>query len=125
MQLLNNFFSITSEPLEGEKQSYGIELHPNHFIFAAHFPGNPIVPGVCQIQMITELLEKKFAKRLYVKEIKNIKYLNVLTPNEVTSLNITFQKLAEEETSLKAVVLYETSEKQYAKISLTYVYEMI
>lgn len=123
MILQNDFFSITCRPEESAKQVYGIELHPAHYIFAAHFPGNPIVPGVCQVQMLTEILQEIVSKKLYLKEIKNIKYLNVLTPSEVTHLNLAIQKLSVEESTLKAVAMYETDEKQYAKLSVTYIYE--
>lgn len=133
MKLLNSFFSITGRDLGGEKQTFGLELNPSHPIFAAHFPGNPIVPGVCQIQMVTEVLEEHLCRRLYVKEIKNIKYISILSPNEVTRLNLTIQKLVEDPETLRATVVFETESKAeglgtakvFSKISLTYVYDVV
>ena len=45
MRLINKMFSIVSE---GE--TVRIQLHPEHVIYQAHFPGSPITPGVCIIQ---------------------------------------------------------------------------
>ena len=54
MMLLNDFYQIT----EQASQAFRIRLNPAHEIYRAHFPGQPITPGVCQIQLVTELLSQ-------------------------------------------------------------------
>ena len=59
-----------------------LEINAKHTIFEGHFPGQPVVPGVCMMQMVKEILESVEGKRLLIDEAPNIKLLSVLNPNE-------------------------------------------
>jgi len=80
--LLNNLYKI----LLLEKDSNGymvkaqIELNPGHPIFDGHFPGNPVLPGVCTVQIIREILEQVMDKPLWMTGATNIKYLGFIVP---------------------------------------------
>lgn len=66
-----------------------VRINANHQIFGAHFPGNPIVPGVCIVQIAKELLNKIEGKNLTIKTIKNIKFLKIISPKNV--VDVTFR----------------------------------
>lgn len=53
--LLNDFFII--DDLQTDKGSVRALLHLDvrHPIFAGHFPGRPVVPGACLLQLVQEL----------------------------------------------------------------------
>lgn len=125
MQLLNSFFEVSGEEELDGNYMCKIEIKPDHFIFKAHFPGNPIVPGVCQVQIVKELLERKMGRPIYLIEVKNIKYLSVMRPDEQTDYQVVFQKIMECGDSCKTTVVYSTEEKPYAKLSLTFSYTKI
>lgn len=55
MQLKNNLYKIIRKEGVGPVVNYAIELIPSCVIYAAHFPGEPITPGVCIVQMGKEL----------------------------------------------------------------------
>ena len=76
MQLLNNLYTIVAKDIPDDKISYNIKLDANHFIYQAHFPIEPITPGVCIIQIAKELLEDSLAKRLKIYLVKNVKFLS-------------------------------------------------
>ena len=57
-----------------------IKLNVDHSIFKGHFPGNPILPGVCQIEIVSELLGKYFDKDYNLSTALNIKFLSVVNP---------------------------------------------
>jgi 3-hydroxyacyl-[acyl-carrier-protein] dehydratase len=57
-----------------------ITLNADDFIYKAHFPGRPITPGVCIIQILQELVEIHCEKQLKLRSAKNIKFLNILDP---------------------------------------------
>jgi 3-hydroxyacyl-[acyl-carrier-protein] dehydratase len=57
-----------------------IAFNEKHPVFAGHFPGNPVVPGVLQVQVIKELLEKKLGQKLLLVSARNIKFLSVISP---------------------------------------------
>lgn len=123
MILNNDFYYITDILYSGTLPNYRIRLNPQHYIFKAHFPGNPIVPGVCQVKIISELIEKYLGRRVVLSGIKNIKYLSVIIPSDDEILDIVFQKISIDEMSVKSVVCIMSDTKQYAKISLSYIYQ--
>jgi 3-hydroxyacyl-[acyl-carrier-protein] dehydratase len=79
---LNNLYHIIKILPEesGSKFSVIIELYPSHEIFAGHFPGNPILPGVCMVQIIKELLINYLDCKLTLKNASSIKYLSIIDP---------------------------------------------
>lgn len=64
----------------GARFSVIIELNPAHEIFAGHFPGKPILPGVCMLQIIKELLATHLECDLVLKNAGSIKYLSIIDP---------------------------------------------
>ena len=51
--LLENFYKIIHiKEREDGKQAIEIELNPGHVLYQGHFPGQPVVPGVCTLQII-------------------------------------------------------------------------
>jgi 3-hydroxyacyl-[acyl-carrier-protein] dehydratase len=53
-------------------------LNSDHPVFEGHFPGNPILPGVCTVQIVRELLAS--GKKLMLTRAGNIKYLGFVNP---------------------------------------------
>ena len=57
--LLENFYKIIHrKEREDGKREIEIELNPGHALYQGHFPGQPVVPGVCTLQMIKESAEQ-------------------------------------------------------------------
>ncbi|MGM0409041.1 MAG: 3-hydroxyacyl-ACP dehydratase [Bacteroidota bacterium] len=79
--LLKDFYTIKEiEPSDKENIKAVIELNKNHKIYKGHFPGNPVVPGVCLTLLIKEVLENIEAKELRLVYADNIKFLAVVNP---------------------------------------------
>ena len=93
MTLNNDFYCITETVSSEALPIYRIRLNPEHYIFKAHFPGNPIVPGVCQVKIISELIENYLGRRVVLSGIKNIKYLSVIIPSGDEILDVVFNKI--------------------------------
>ena len=68
-----------------------IMLNSTHPIFEGHFPGNPILPGVCTVQIIKEMMEASFGKPLLMTGAGNIKYLGFINPAEMPELEFHLQ----------------------------------
>ena len=62
--LLDDFFTIIDLEKTDESVISNIKIDPSHKIFEGHFPGNPITPGVVQVQLVKEILEKAGVKIL-------------------------------------------------------------
>jgi len=89
MILLDQLFTICK--IESAEASFDltIELNPSHQIFEGHFPGFPILPGVCMMQMVKEITEKLQGKKLQLVNASYLKFLQPINPNEDTILIMT------------------------------------
>ena len=96
--LLDNFYSIIDQGETDDahgavdnpvrKFIFTIKLNPEHPIYKGHFPGNPVVPGVCQVQMIKELTSVILNKGLVIYKSDNIKFLSVIIPTDACILKV-------------------------------------
>ena len=87
--LIENLYSVKKSTLINNKLDSIITINPNHKIFEGHFPNNPVLPGVVQLQIIKELLENELNKTLTLSKGTNIKYTSMVVPNKNNELKIT------------------------------------
>lgn len=80
--LLNDFYSIESIQVNENKISATVLLNPNHNIFKGHFEQMPVVPGVCQTQLIKELLQQTIQKNVTLSVGQNIKFTGMIIPTQ-------------------------------------------
>lgn len=79
--LLKDFYKINSfENTDGRKYTAMIMLNKNHEVFSGHFPGNPVTPGVCMMQIIKELTQQAVNAPLVMKSASNIKFMALINP---------------------------------------------
>jgi 3-hydroxyacyl-[acyl-carrier-protein] dehydratase len=78
--LVNDFCKILSLQTADGTISAGIEWNAGHAIFAGHFPGNPVVPGVCMLQLVQEIMEDALQKKLLLRESGQMKFLQFIDP---------------------------------------------
>jgi 3-hydroxyacyl-[acyl-carrier-protein] dehydratase len=84
--LNNNLYRIISFSNEGGKLEVGFELNTHHPIFEGHFPGQPVLPGVCMIQIFKELIEKASNKKLFLTDAGSCKFLSMVDPRQSPKL---------------------------------------
>ncbi len=118
--LLNKFFHIMDKKMESGALTVQVRLNPDHEIYKAHFPARPITPGVCQIQMITEILALHLHCELCLTGAKNVKYMTVISPVEVTELTVKFLKMECEGDACKVSVVFFKEEQVFSKMSVIY-----
>ena len=102
MRLEDNFYKIHS--IEAAENNYKIEVEllPNHPIYEGHFPGQPVVPGVCTLTIIRECIGKILSKPVSFATIKECKYVSALIPEE--GLKIMLNLTLSEDGSVKGTV---------------------
>lgn len=89
--LENTFYSVEKTESVGNSYRANVVLNASHEIYKAHFPENPITPGVCLLQIALELLNLKFERDLRLVQAKNIKYLKVINPLENPKIEFVIQ----------------------------------
>lgn len=118
MKLLNDFYNIVDETSCDGTYNCKVKMNPQHGLYKVHFPGNPVTPGVCLVQMATEILERKYNKKFLLSEAVNIKFRKTVVPEDEPTF--VFNKVVFEDDLLKTSVTIEDNENQFVKMSLIY-----
>jgi len=122
MKLIENFYKIIKFSVENENINiFYVELNYEHEIYKAHFPDNPITPGVCLIAIVKEILSIYILKNQNIKleHIKNVKFLNPINP--LIDKNLVYKieyKKNDNETIAKIEILNKNLNLTFAKIKL-------
>jgi 3-hydroxyacyl-[acyl-carrier-protein] dehydratase len=87
--VLKDFYKVLSEEKTGDsKYNITILVNEKHEIFKGHFPENPIMPGVCMIQIIKELAEKITETTLMIQTLANVKFMALINPEKNPELRL-------------------------------------
>lgn len=87
--LLNNLYHIVEYAIHEQTLTAQIALQATHPIFEGHFPGQPILPGVCQTQICVELFNALTQQNLVLTSASVMKFLSFINPN--VHQQLTFQ----------------------------------
>lgn len=85
--LENSFYKI----LTSADGHYTVALLPDCDVYRGHFPGEPISPGVCSIQMVKELMERQTGKHLMLTDIKQARFTTLITPVQHHTLDVNIE----------------------------------
>lgn len=118
MKLKGSLFSVEDRQEDGGVFEFDIRLNADHFIYKAHFPGEPITPGVCILQIAEELLETAMGCGMDLSCVRNIKFLRIIKPDETPSLTFVINPSESDDGSVKAQVAAVHDGETYAKLSL-------
>lgn len=89
IMVLQDFYKVLSEEKTGDaKYNIRILVNANHEVFKGHFPGNPIMPGVCMIQIIKELTESITKSSLMIRTLTNVKFMALINPETNPELRL-------------------------------------
>lgn len=116
MMLLDSFFNIVTEKIDENQAEFTIRLNPEHSIFLGHFPMYPITPGVCITQMTVDLFSHIQNETYHLQKARNIKFLNIIKPQETPQLTyqLSWEETEENSFRIKALVCFQ--DQIYAKL---------
>ena len=80
-----------------------LRIDPTHPLFEGHFPGQPVLPGVCLLEMVKEVLSEIRQKPLRLLRAGTIKYPSMVDPRLEPLLRFEIT-IAEAEEELKVGV---------------------
>ena len=118
--LLTDFYTLESHE-KGENGNFTayISLHKDHNIFKGHFPGNPVTPGVCMMQIVKELTEEFTGSKLFLKTASNVKFMAIINPFETPDLKLQLD-ITEDETGVKVKNTTSFGETIALKMTVSY-----
>lgn len=100
---------------------YRIHLDKENKVFKVHFEGNPVLPGACMTEIARELIELKYGKKLTIKNIRNLKFMQIISPEKHSEIMFTFELNETNENELHAKINVTDTSKEtiFAKMSIT------
>lgn len=118
MVLKNSLYKIVDK--DTAVPAYRIALQTDHTIYQAHFPGEPVTPGVCIVQIAVELLGDLCGKTLALTAAKNMKFMSIISPVETPEVTYVFDKITpQDDHTVKAQVTVMSDDIPLTKLSLT------
>jgi 3-hydroxyacyl-[acyl-carrier-protein] dehydratase len=87
--LANDLYKVISNQSDPGKLKARITFDKKHRIFNGHFPGHPVVPGVCMMQIVREVMELDQDKRLKIAVGNNLKFMNIIDPEQNAEVDVT------------------------------------
>ncbi len=120
MDILNGFYILNSCENTGEgTYSAMITLDPEHEIFGGHFPGNPVAPGVCMMQIVKDVTERILERKLFLTSANNVKFMAIINPEGTPGLKLDLEiKTDGEQVKVKNVTSF--GETIALKMSVNY-----
>lgn len=118
--MLSNLYQISDFNREAGQVSARIGLNVSHPIFEGHFPGQPVLPGVCQMAIVKDLLEKALQKPLRLKKADQVKFLSMIDPRKTPELNLQIQ-LSEDAGLYTAQAVLQFEEYTFLKYKARFV----
>lgn len=94
---------------------------PEFIGFKGHFPGKPVLPGVCKIQAVLCMLEAATKKVPKLKEIVSAKFFAPVTCNEEIVFAVRKAPGDNEDSRVSALVTH--GDKKISEIQLKIVFE--
>ena len=87
--LIENYYKVNDIIAGTEKTLFIVFLKPDCKVYEGHFPGIPISPGACNIQMIKECAESIAGKYLFMNHLQHCRLTTLITPLVYPQVEVT------------------------------------
>ncbi len=105
-------------------------LDPSHKIFEGHFPGNPVTPGVCTLDMVKRCCGVVVGRGVRFDTIKEVKFLSAILPSQHCDLEVVIdvkeikgdegdEETAEAKEEISVAVLVKSGDQTMMKLRAT------
>ncbi|KRD62932.1 3-hydroxyacyl-ACP dehydratase [Flavobacterium sp. Root935] len=119
--VLKDFYKVLSEEKASDsKYNITILINEKHEVFKGHFPGNPIMPGVCMIQIIKELTESITKSSLMIQSLANVKFMALINPEVTPELRLELDVTITEDNLVKVKNTTYFNDTTALKLSTVY-----
>ena len=116
MARADSSFQITSVEHNDDVILVDVILHEKDELFEGHFPDNPIMPGVLNIEIIEKILSE--VMQMQVKRINQVKFLSPIVPKEDELLKYRFEITEKPDGRTIATIQGKKEEVVFVKVQL-------
>jgi 3-hydroxyacyl-[acyl-carrier-protein] dehydratase len=110
MELTTDIFQIISTELSYGKTIAKVSINPQSEIFQGHFPGQPVVPGACMLQLVKDVLEDGLKKPLQMVKAEQLKFISMLVPGDEKEIILDIVYKISEDGNLKITAKLSTGD---------------
>ena len=116
---MGKIYTVLSQNIENQIITTKITINANHPIFKGHFPEQPVLPGVCQLDIITEILSEYLQKDITISQSRNIKYPGMIIPGKIDELTVEIVQNNDDGTEITSRIFSDDSVFLKAKIKFS------
>lgn len=113
--LLADFYTINDQQQEEDQAVFQLSLNPDHSIYEGHFPQQPVMPGVCMLQLVTELTSLALGQPLQLKTASQAKFLIPIVPQQNPNIQLNTRYAPLEEGLWKVTASIQVEEQVFFK----------
>lgn len=85
---MSDYYEILSEEMGEGEGLWMVRLLPNADVYRGHFPGQPIAPGACNIEMIRRLASRLLHTDCHFRAITQCRFTHLITPDVENPLRL-------------------------------------
>ena len=85
---MSDYYSIESKKIDGLSGCFVVRLNPDCKVYEGHFPGEPVSPGVCNIDMLLECAAHVIGFPLRARKINRCRLTTLITPLSHSELEL-------------------------------------
>lgn len=120
MDKLNSIFNLKEISSTEDTHIVFVELNESHEVFKGHFPNQPVLPGVVQLQLVKMSLEQILGRNITTNVIKSVKYLQVIDPRKITSISLEIKVKSNNEDDISIQATLHDGDSALMKLSASY-----
>lgn len=113
MLLENRFYKVIKEEKNDGQGKYQLAILPDCDVYQGHFPGDPVCPGVCNIETIKECAIMLTGKQLRIKSIKQCRLTAIATPSVCPEVTITLSATPSADNSYTVLATIADEKQSY------------
>jgi 3-hydroxyacyl-[acyl-carrier-protein] dehydratase len=120
-EINNGIFKIERLQHDAGQIMASLSINQNSNIFEGHFPGQPVVPGACMLQLVKDVLEVALHTPVLLQKATNIKFISMITPANNLTANLTINYKIADEGSIEVNAKLLTDEVTCFKLQAVYI----
>jgi len=117
----NDLFSIEEITHEDGAIRATVGINADSEILKGHFPGHPVVPGACMLQITKEALEKALMTPLRLKKADQLKFMTMIDPVSTPSIELDISYRHQDDGGVTATAKLSNADTVYFKLQGSFI----
>jgi 3-hydroxyacyl-[acyl-carrier-protein] dehydratase len=117
----NDLFTIESMTHEDGAIKATLIINADCGILKGHFPGHPVVPGACMLQIIKEVLENALQTPLRLKKADQLKFMTMIDPTNTSEVQLDISYKQTEDNTIAANAKLSNIDTVYFKLQGSFI----